>query len=250
LKNNLHQRRLPLAVATCGLLLGAVAMADPDPKPDPPVANGVRKIDHDHYSVGQVTFQKSTRAISFDAKVNQTGGLIEFLLVTEKGKIHESVFSTTISPTDLNVAFKLLGYRSSPELFEIRTADHQPTGRFPDVPEETRKPARIQLTVSWLQNGKNAVVDVNALALNSETRETIPAGPWLYTGSIMTESGFRAEATGDIVALFSNSSAMVNYPGKGRDNDEIWSVNPGQLPAKGSLVRITIQPFAEKPAKP
>jgi hypothetical protein len=107
-----------------------------------PIPGEVRKIDEDQHIVGGITFRKSTREISFDAQVNQTGGLIEFLLVTEKGKIHESLFSCTISPTDLNLAFKLLGYPTSPELFEIVAPDHRPTV----PPENTRKCRKIPRT--------------------------------------------------------------------------------------------------------
>lgn len=231
----------------CGFLLGSAMAADPVPAPIPPANEAVRQIDDDRYAVGQVTVRKSTREISFDARVNQTGGPIEYLLVTGKGKIHEAVFSTDIRPTDLNVAFKLLGYKSSPELFEIRTADHKPTGRFPEVPEETKILSRIRITASWPGDGEGVLVDVNDLILDSSTGKAPPSGPWLYTGSIITDAGFRAEATGDIVALFTDPSAMINFPGKGRDNDEIWSANPEKLPAKGSPVRIAIRPSGTDP---
>ena len=72
------------------------------------------------------------------------------------------------------------------------------------------------------------------------------AGPWLYTGSVVTENGFRAEQTGDLMAVFSDASAMVNHPGKARKRDDIWSVRQGPLPAKGSPVRISIRPHSKR----
>ena len=209
-----------------------------------PVPGEVRRIDEDQHIVGGVTLRKSTREISFDARVNQTGGLIEFLLVTGKGKIHESLFSCAISPTDLNVAFKLLGYPSSPELFEILAPDHRPTGKYPEVPEEVEKGARLAIFASWHLEGTEKTCTVNELVKNTATGEVMPPGPWLYTGSLITQTGFRAEATGDIIAVFSNPSAMVNYPGEARTNDEVWSVSEGKLPPKDSPVRITIKPFS------
>lgn len=211
----------------------------------PPVPGEVRKIDEDQHIVGGVTLRKSTREISFDARVNQTGGLIEFLLVTENGKVHEALFSCAISPTDLNVAFKLLGYPSSPELFEIVAADHRPTGKYPDVPEEVRNGARLVISASWQADGTGKTCTVNELVKNSATGGVMPPGPWLYTGSLITQAGFRAEATGDIIAVFSNPTAMINYPGDARTNDEVWSVNPGAMPAKGTPVRITIKPISD-----
>lgn len=53
------------------------------------------------------------------------------------------------------------------------------------------------------------------------------------------------DATGDIIAVFSNPTAMINYPGDARTNDEVWSANPGVLPAKGAPVRITSKPCNE-----
>lgn len=203
----------------------------------------VRKIDEDQYVVGGVTLKKSTREISFGARVNQTGGLIEFLLVTEKGKIHESLFSCAISPTDLNVAFKLLGYPSSPELFEILAPDHRSTGKYPEVPEDVRNGARLAISASWQVDGAQKTHTVNTLMKNTATGGGMPPGPWLYTGSLVTQTGFRAESTGDIIAVFSNPAAIVNFPGDARTNDEVWTVNPGSLPAKGTPVRITLKPF-------
>jgi hypothetical protein len=209
------------------------------------VPGEVRKIDEDRYIVGGIAFRKSTREISFDAQVNQTGGLIEFLLVTEKGKVHESLFSCTISPTDLNVAFKLLGYPSSPELFEIVAPDHCPTGKYPEVPEEVKNGARLAIFASWQDKGSETTCAVNDLVENTAIGDVMPPGPWLYTGSLITETGFRAEATGDIIAVFSNPSAMVNYPGEARTNDEVWSVSQGKLLAAGTPVRITIKSFSK-----
>ncbi len=210
----------------------------------PPVPGNVRKIDEDQYIMGGVTLRKSTREISFDATINQTGGLIEFLLVTEKGKVHEALFSCAISPTDLNVAFKLLGYPSSSELFEIVGADYRPTGKFPELPEEIRNGARIAISVTWPHEGAEKTCAVHELVKNTATGALMPPGPWLYTGSIIHEGVFRAETTGDIIAVFSNPTAMVNFPGEARTNDEVWSVNQGNLPAKGDPVRITIKPFS------
>jgi hypothetical protein len=210
-----------------------------------PIHGVVRRINEDQHIVGGVTLRKSTREISFDARINQTGGLIEFLLVTEKGKIHESLFSCTISPTDLNVAFKLLGYPCSPELFEIVAPDHRPTGKYPQVAEDVRNGARLAISASWQHDGAEKSCAVNDLVKNTATGEVMPPGPWLYTGSLVTQTGFRAEATGDIIAVFSNPSAMVNYPGEARTNDEVWSVSQGKLPPKDSPVRITIKPFSK-----
>lgn len=205
----------------------------------------VRKIDDDQYLVGGVTLRKSTREISFDAKVNQTGGLIEFLLVTEQGKVHESLFASAIRPIDLHVAFKLLSYPESPELFEIRTADYRPTGKYPKVSAEVKIGARLAISATWQIGGIEKNCPVNELIKDTSTGKAMPPGPWLFTGSLVTKAGFLAEANGDIAAVFANQAAVVNYPGNGCNNDEVWFVDDGKLPAKDTPVRITIRPFSK-----
>ncbi len=238
---------LPLATLVTNLPLAAAPESADAAKPA--TSGEVRKADADNYTVGSVALRKSTREISFDARINQTGGIIEYLLVTEKGKLHESLFSCAISPTDLNVAFKLLSYPASPELFEIVADDQRPTGKFPDVPEEIRNGARLEISATWQQEGAEKTCKVNELVKNTASGEAMPPGPWLYTGSLIHQGVFRAEATGDIIAVFSNPAAMINYPGDARTNDEVWTVNPGTVPAKGTPVRITIKLFP-KPAAP
>jgi hypothetical protein len=206
-----------------------------------PVPGEVRKIDEDQHLVGGIIFRKITREIFFDALVNQTGGPTEFLLATEKGKIHESLFSCTISSTDLNVAFKLLGYSSSPELFEIVAPDYRPTGKYPEVPEDDKRGARLAMFASWQDEGSETTCAVNDLGKNSADDEVMPPGPWPYTGSLITDSGFPAEGIGDIIAVYSDPSSMVNYPGEARTNDEVWSVRQGKMPATRTPIRTTIK---------
>lgn len=220
----------------------AVAPVAEEP-PGPATPGKVTKIDGQTYEVGNIRIHKPSKEIVFDACVNQIGGPIEYLLVTNRGKTHESLFSCQIRPIDLNVAFLLLGYEPSPELFEIRTPDHRPTGHYPKVPETVRSLARLHISATWTTDGKSMSAAVNDFIMNEETGKPMAAGPWLYTGSAITETGFRAEQTGDIAAVFSDPSAMINHPGKSRIRDDVWSVKRGPLPAKGATVKITIKPF-------
>ena len=90
-----------LALLVCSTL--AVRARD-DPQSDAPTAAGeVRKIDENQCIADGISPRKSTRELSFDATFNKTGGLIEFLIVTGKGKVHESFFSCAIRSTDLQL---------------------------------------------------------------------------------------------------------------------------------------------------
>ena len=72
-------------------------------------ADKVKRIKKGLYRVGEVTVDARLRVAAFPAKVNQIIGLIEYALVTEQGKTHESFLSTKIKPGDLHIALLLLG---------------------------------------------------------------------------------------------------------------------------------------------
>ena len=75
----------------------------------------------------------------------------------------------------------------------------------------------------------------------------MPAGPWLYTGSGVSQDKFIPELTGDIAAIFVAPAAMINYPGNDREDDTVWFAHSARVPAKDTEVTVIITPFA-KPA--
>lgn len=84
--------------------------------PAAPDAPGMPVFDlgNGHYRIGSITLDKNARSVSFPASINMTEGVIEYLLVNKKGKVHESLFSTAIVPTNLHVAMLLLGAQGDP----------------------------------------------------------------------------------------------------------------------------------------
>ena len=68
------------------------------------------KLDNGMMQIGLVTFDPRSRQVRVPCTVNMTEGQIEYAVVNEKGKIHEALLCTKASPTDVNVACKLLRY--------------------------------------------------------------------------------------------------------------------------------------------
>jgi hypothetical protein len=221
------------------------------PAPDQavaPVKPSVEKLDETHYRIGQVTFDQKTREISFPAKVNMSEGLLEFLVVHTNGKLHESLFTTDISATHLNLAFTLLRYPASRELYAIPGGQSETPPPPPEIPAEVKSGARIAIDVEWKDGERTRRVPVNEWIQHSVNSTTMPAGPWVYGGSEIENGKFAPEATGDIIAIFTTNSALINYPGSDHGNDEVWTAFPKRVPATGIDVTVIIRPF--NPAKP
>lgn len=224
------------------------------PAPDQPVAEvkpAVKKLDGDRFQVGEVTFDAKTREIRFPAAVNMAGDeLLEFAVVHANGKVHEALLVTTISATDLNIAFKLLRYQASSEFYPLKEADGSYSNEFPEVPEEVKKAARIDIGVEWKEGGKDRKAKLHEWITHGSTGKPMDADPWVYGGSGVYEGKFMAESTGDIAAIFLSNSALINFSGKDNNSDEVWLPFPKRVPAEGTKVTVVIAPYQKPAAKP
>ena len=63
---------------------------------------------------------------------------------------------------------------------------------------------------------------------------------WVYTGSAVIEGQFLAQTDGSIIAIYRDFSALIDNASPGGENDEIWFVKEGAVPAVGTPVTVTI----------
>lgn len=216
------------------------------PAPDQavePVTPSVKKLDATRYQIGEVIFDQKSREIRFPTKVNMTGGLLEFLIVHQNGKIHESLLSTEISPTHLNLAFTLLRYPASKELYPLPNETGGTSDHYPEVPAEIKAASRVTIEVEWSDNGKTRRVPVNEWIQHDVKSTAMPAGPWVYGGSSFYEGKFNAETSGDIAAIFLSMQAIINYPGDDNIDDTVWVAFPKRVPPEGTNVTVIIAPY-------
>jgi hypothetical protein len=216
------------------------------PAPDQqmePVKPVIEKIDASRFRIGGVTFDHKTREIRFPATVNMTEGLLEFIVVHENGKIHESLLITRISPTHLNLAFTLLRYPPSPELYLLPNETGGTSGEFPEVPPDVKAGARISIEVEWEDGGKTRRFPINDWIQHAVKTTAMPAGPWVYGGSVVYDGQYTPETSGDIAAIFITPSAIINYPGEDNRDDTVWVPFPKRVPAEGTNVTVIIAPY-------
>jgi len=215
----------------------------PSPAPAPPEASepsnatepNVVPLGGSRFKIGRVEFDKAKRTLTLPAAVLMREGAVEYLLVTRRGKVHESVFVTDAEPQNIHLAALLLGIQPSSDL----------------GPEDTRaavpRSAALQASVEWDKNGPPASIHLHQALAIAPAGETIPAGPapatlWLYNGSRIQKDGtFVAQREGSIISVIRDPEALVNYPGDTRDNDEIHLPNAAVLPKLEHPVRIILK---------
>ncbi len=208
-----------------------------------PVKPSLIKLDDTRYQIGEVILNRQNREIRFPAKASMIQGLVEYILVLEKGKVHEALLTTGISPTHLNLAFNLLGYLPSIELFSTIDETGHMSGIYPNVAAAVKMSARIAIEIEWSDHGSTHRVPINTWLQIKGEGKTMAAGPWLYSGSAIAENKFIPEITGDLAAIMVDSRAMINYPGADNQDQIVWYPLESQMPAVGTNLTVIISPF-------
>jgi hypothetical protein len=206
----------------------------------------VEQLDPHRFRINTLLVDCSTREIRFPTKVNMTEGLLEFIMVTPKGKVHESLLVTDLSPSQLNFAFILLSYKPSAELFPRLDEIGRTSGSYPEVPAEIKNAARIAIDVEWTDlEGKVHRHPINEWIQHRSHRTAMPSGPWLYTGAGVSQGKYIPDLTGDVAAIFVEQNALINYPGKAGDDDTNWFAFPNRIPPKDTPVTVIISPYSK-----
>lgn len=235
------------ALVILPLILGISPAQDEEPAaPDQPK---VERIDDNTFRIGKIEFRKDTRSIRIPAEINMTEGLLEYALVHTDGKIHESLLLTRVNPTHVNLAFKLLGYKASLELFYALEEDGSASGQLIEETEENKKTARTKVSVEYKDKKETKSVLLHEWISHAVSERPMPAAPWIYGGSFLVEGNFAAETSGDLIAIFTNRASLLNYAGNDRDNDEVWIPAHGRVPPEGTSVTVVISPLNPKPTK-
>ena len=193
-------------------------------------ASTPRRIGPDRFEIGRVTLDRAKQSLSFPAAVNQRAGLIEYMVVTVGGKIHESVFRTDAAPRDIHLGALLLG---------LQPAN---TNAFPEEATATLPGQPVEIDVTWQVRGREVRRRLDEFVRTTDPARPFRRGPWIYNGSFLADGAFVAQYGGSIVAIQTDPSALINNPRPDRTDDDIHVVEPKRLPQEGTRVTIVIRP--------
>ena len=240
---NLSSGRALVAAMVLALLL-------PCSGKEPPSAASLPDESGESFTVGKITVDKRARTVRFPATVNMAEGVLEYLLVTDKGKTHESLLATAVSPYQMNIAMLLLGARPTPEITDL-PPEQLTAGTLKSAPELAGD--NVDVFVSWKDGDEQRKLRAEEWIDNLAAKAPMTAGPWTYTGSAIYQKRFLAQEEGSIVALVTDPAALINNPRPGNRDDTNWSARTGKVPAEGTPVEIIFQllsnPPTSQPAK-
>ena len=165
--------------------------------------------------IGGVTIDKVAGSISFPARVEVRDELLEYVLVHQTGKTHESLLSTKISPKALHVAVLLLG-------------------------GEGKRPT---IEVTWKKNGPDALVKLTDLIRPTKATPALSNDGWIYGGSQIDLQGrLTAQREGSFVSLLNDPDALIFHQvAASLGKDDAYKPFAKKLPGKGVIVRVLMK---------
>ena len=224
---------------TLALLLAASLLAQSTNAATPANAAGLREVAPGILDYHGVRLDKKNHRVTFDAAVNQREGLIEYLLVNDKGKVHESLLATKIAPHDIHLALLLVGLKEDKKsnISEPLPPSAIDSAYLHAAPKLKGSPVRISL--AWKQDGKPQQAPADNWIFNLHTNKIMSPGPWTYNGSLVEDGQFLADTELSIVAVITDPTALANNPREGYDDDQIWQIQDKAVPAMDTPVEVT-----------
>jgi len=213
------------------------------PEPAPPPNENFKEVAPGILQLGLVTLEPKQRLIKIPAVVNMQDGVVEYFLVCQDGKIHESVLATKAQPIHLHLAMFLLGYKEQPNQAPApQNLDLSGIG----VP--------IHITLRWIADGKEQQAPAENWIWNNKKQESMSAGDWIYNGSKILNGIFMAQQERSLISIIADPFALMNNPRPDRENDDIWKSRSETVPPVGTPVEVHIQwpdvPSANLPPSP
>ena len=78
--------------------------------------------------------------------------------------------------------------------------------------------------------------------MDGEDGEAMESGGWVYTGSVLEDGTFMAEAEGSILAIYIDHLSLFNTTRKGSDLDDRWGARTSAIPEIGTKGTFRILP--------
>jgi hypothetical protein len=232
--------KLTLAFSLCAATAFAQEPAKPASPmpPDLPKPAAITKLSATTFRIGEMTIDTAAKTLSVPGTVNDVTTL-EFVANTLKGpKAYESALTLNTNAVSFNAALLMLGLdpaRSKPSAHQFD----------PAAPEGDP----VEVTVTWNEGGRPRTVPIEELLLDDQKKQTLPPGPWVYTGSRFYDTERRfylAELDGVLIGFMHGPQSIIDNPradALGRFG--FFVINPQLGLTPGTAVTVTVKSLAK-----
>ncbi len=200
----------------------------------------IRTVGPGLFELGPVRLDKAKRTVTFPATLNlayTNNPPMEYFLVTDYGKAHESVLKTETPPYQVHLAMLLLSGQAG----GTNTLQAAPEAQLKSPGKEALPGERVEIQVSWQgADGRPVTRPAGELVYRQDTQAALPKEAWVYNGSAVWNGRFLAQQEGQVISLVTDPVALINSTGAGHDNDHLWFANTNRLPPAGQPLQVTL----------
>ncbi len=156
-------------------------------------------LDNGDIVIDDITIHRAMNSVSFKGQINMLKGVVEVLIATDKGRLHEAIVKTDISPFKLQFAMILAGFKN---------------GGFLDA-DKVSQGTKVSIEIGY---DKNNLIPIQDIVLNASNGKKLSVYEFIFVGSSFSHTGkCLAEEQGNIVNLNSEndtSSIISPFPTK------------------------------------
>jgi hypothetical protein len=176
--------------------------------------------------VGDIRVDPDTRSVSFPATMNLAEGVLEVIVATPRGRLHEALLKADVSPMALQALLYTLDLNNGPRLTDS-------TGRRGDV---------VDLDLEYTAaDGRTVREPVESWIRDTRTGKAKPRTGWVFVGSTMRDGVFLAEEEGNICINYSVGSTIFDNPDADGIDDTIHVVESSRTDLKpGAAVKVIV----------
>src|SRR5688572_7712745 len=213
----------------------------------------IKELGDGRLQIGVLTIDPKSKSITFPAVVNMNTGMVEYLIVTTTGKVHESLLRTDAEPYHIHTGMLLLGFKPP--------TNTEPTAFFDAKREIPGRKVKIEVKLPGANSNLEPIQTFLAFASSKARVKTDDIPAWIYNGSRFAKSStpraapassqsvegvptdatkvFLAQKEGSIVSLIADPAALVNNARPDRENDELWILHTPVIPPINTPVQVT-----------
>jgi hypothetical protein len=203
----------------------------------------IQKLSATEYLLDGIKIKADTREVRIPCQVCLKKAPIEYMLTTDTGKTHETVLTTAVSPTAIQVAMLLVNYEPATEGLLAKVPENERPKTWKDEPPKIKGANRVNIAVEWKIGTAVQSGALSQWAQNSDTRKApLDLDTWIFNGSYIDERGFIAQQEGSIIGIWLDRGAIFNSPAEGNWRDDLWISLPDNIPDEMTPVVLIITP--------
>lgn len=176
----------------------------------------LQKVEEHRFLIETVSVDTLARTISFPVTLEQDSSNLEYALVGNKGKVHESLLVTDVLPAQVHYAAMLLG---------------------------VKKGDAVRIKLEWGVPGLKQSKKLAEVIKVELPNKPDGVGKWIYTGHTHTKGWLNAQPEESLIALINDPSALINTTlSEQVHSDDIYLLtSPYDLPKKGLPISLILE---------